>query len=35
MAKLENQIRGNEEEIVAEMMTGPVGADGDSEAEDK
>ena len=25
MAKLENQIRGKEEEVAEEMMTGPVG----------
>ena len=35
MAKLEKQIRGNEDEIAEEMMTGPVGSDGDTEiAED-
>ena len=31
MAKLENQIRGKQEEVAEEMMTGPIGKAGDDD----
>ena len=34
MEKLEKQIRGNEDKVAEEMMTGPVGSDSDNDGDD-